>query len=67
MPQKNGAANQSKSGASVDYKYGCLLNQKEVKSTKYMDMLLHVSILQLSVGLEEYRLNKVKNISTLYL
>lgn len=28
MPQKNGTLNQR---GSVDYKYGCLLNQKEVK------------------------------------
>lgn len=31
MPQRNMAANQSKSGGTVDYKYGCLLNQKDVQ------------------------------------
>lgn len=55
----------AKLGGSMDYKYGCLPNQKEVNSKKYIHMLLHISILRLNVRLEEYKLNKVKSISHL--
>lgn len=49
----------------VDCEYGCLLNQNQVKSKKYIHMVLHISFLQLSARLKEYKLNKVKNICPL--